>query len=407
MKKISSSNILLRFVVSLFVVQLLATACSNSSDIAEVSDSLNPTSSVLLEGQEMPNTETTLFSKATVPSGIIGQNEDVIAADTILRYVTPTTTGWQSGVVVVPNFSGNVWNHVELAAEACRESFTEIENFFECAPAVGKLCYYANGELQDYKMSENRNIELVNALDKSVRVFCFAANFVKTIELVTALSYAYKNNLPEGFDRWLEWGNYSHLRHVLFGNFNFYDINTGNVNIESILDLEDALSEYYLATTNEINFEFVKLPTKIHHNDESEYLISDPVDISEFCVEAIYFAKAKFENWISNIEKCLHYSDNYCRGDSFDEIKCQDISIAAENEKLWQDMPVICQQDTDNNLSSFSEVCLNTAISIRDNYNKLARNYFVNDYGLASHESKNWIDIFETIIGIFSLEIVP
>ena len=406
MKKISSSNILLRFVVSLFVVQLLATACSNSSDISEVSDSLNPTSSVLLEGQEMPNTETTLFSKATVPSGIIDHNEDVIVADTILRYVTPTTTGWQSGVVVVPNFSGNVWNHVELAAEACRESFTEIENFFGCAPAVGKLCYYANGELHDYKMSENRNIELVNALNKSVSVFCFAANFVKTIELVAALSYAHNNNLPEEFDRWLEWGYYSGLRHVVFGNFNFYDINTGNANIESILDLADALFEYYLATTNEINFEFVKLPTKIHHDNELDYLISDPVDISEFCVEAIYFAKAKFENWISNIEKCLHYSDSYCRGNSFNEIMCQDISIAARNEKLWQDMPVVCLQVTGNNLSSFSEDCLNAAISIRDNHNKLAGN-FINDYGLASLENNSWSDIFETIIGIFSLERVP
>lgn len=406
MKKISNSNVLWRFVVSLFVVQLLATACSNSSDISEVSDSLNPTSSVLLEAQEISKTETTLFSEASVPSEIIGQNEDVIATDTILRYVTPTTTGWQSGVVVVPNFSGNVWNHVELAAEACRESSTEIENFFECAPAVGKLCYYANGELHDYRMSENRNIELVNALNMSVRVFCFAANFVKTIELVTALSYTYKNNLPEEFDRWLEWGNYSGLRHVLFGNFNFYDINTGNANIESILDLEDALFEYYRATTNGINFEFVKLPTKIHHDDESDYLISDPVDISEFCVEAIYFAKAKFENWISNIKKCLHYSDNYCRGNSFNEIMCQDISIAARNEKLWQDMPVICLQDTDNNLSSFSEDCLNAAISIRDNHNKLAGN-FINDYGLASLENNSWGDIFETIIGIFSLERVP
>ena len=403
MKKIANSNVLLRFVVSLFVVQLLAAACSNGSDISEVSGSLNPTSSVLLEGQEMSDTETTLFFEASVPSEIIDQNEDVIVADTILRYVTPTTTGWQSGVVVVPNFSGNVWNHVELATEACRESSTEIENFLECAPAVGKLCYYANGELQDYEMSENRNIELVNALNMSVRVFCFAANFVKTIELVTALSYAYKNNLPEGFDRWLEWGNYSHLRHVLFGNFNFYDINTGNANIESILDLADALFEYYLATTNEINFEFVKLPTKIYHDDEADHLISDPVDISEFCVEAIYFAKAKFDNWIINIEKCLHYRDNYCRGNSFNEIKCQDISIAARNEKLWQDLPVICLQSTGNNLSSFSEVCQNSAISIRDNYNKLAATS-INDYGLASHESSNWSYIFETIIGIFSLE---
>lgn len=400
MKKIANSNVLRRFVVSFFVVQLLATACSNSSDISEVSGSLNPTSSVLLEAQEISDTETTLFSEATVPPEIIDQDEDVIAADTILRYVTPTTTGWQSGVVVVPNFSGNVWNHVELAAEACRESFAEIENFFECAPAVGKLCYYANGELQDYKMIENRNMELVNALDMSVGVFCLAANFAKTIELVAALSYAYKNNLPEEFDIWLEWGYYSGLRHVVFGNFNFYDINTGNANIESILDLADALSEYYRAITNEINFEFVKLPIKIHHDDESDYLISDPVDISEFCVEAIYFAKAKFDNWISNIEKCLHYSDNYCSGDSFNEIKCQDISIAARNEKLWQDLPIICLQVTGNNLSSFSEVCQNAAISIRDNHNKLAGN-FVNDYGLAWHESSNWTYIFDTIIGIF------
>ena len=61
MKKITNFKVLRRFVLSLFIVQLLAAACSNSSDISEVSGSLNPTSSILLEGQEMPNTETTLF----------------------------------------------------------------------------------------------------------------------------------------------------------------------------------------------------------------------------------------------------------------------------------------------------------------------------------------------------------
>lgn len=403
MKEITNFRVVLRFILQLFVVALLASTCSDSNEPSEISDSLNFSSTMLLETQEAAIADTTLFPELAVSSEpeVIDETQDVTTTETVLRYITPTTTEHQSGVVVVPNFSEKVWNYVELADKACRESSMRIENFFECAPAIGKLCYYAGNELTDYRKNENRNKELLNALNKAVRLFCHAANYAKSIELAVALSYRYGNAAPEGFTRWLDL-YYDSQRFTISRNFNFYDINTGNANIENILDLGDALLEYYYTSRDGINFEFVRFPNKISLNSEFANLISEPDDIIKFCSESIYFAKARLANWKNRIGECLHSSENYCNGHSFNEIKCRDISIDAKNERLWQDLPVICLQDANaNSLQSF-EICEDAATSIRNNYWLREGNY--GDYGLPWHQYSNTSFISETITVIFDLE---
>ncbi len=388
-----------RFSLSLIAIVLLAVSCSTTreSNISE-----NAPHNELLE------TTTSVTDTSQQPSLIQREVEKTSNSVTIVRFFTPTTNEHQSGEVVVPNFSRELWNTLGLAVEACRNTLT-TKNFFDCSPAVGKLCFLAYIEESNYKNSDNYQRDLYSAMYSALRKFCLAANFAKNIELVTVIAYTYeKNQLEyEKYKPFVEQIKYA--MEVSSRIFQFYDIGTGHRDIEMILSLPEALGNYagnftlrnHPATYYDKYFDsFTLSNSKVTTNENTGLTLSitDPAAITEFCFEAKYHAMARLENWESLVDQCLDFSDNNCQGSDTESIICKDVSSIAQIERLWQDLPIKCLPDDNDTLTFPSETCRQATMNILEYFYRpgLLIDYNV-DYRFASHESSFYSTIYEIL----------
>ena len=388
-----------RFTLPLIAIVLLAVSCSTTRE-SNVSENAPQ--------NELQETTTSVADTSPQPSLIQREVKKTSNSEPIVRFFTTVFNEYQSGEVVVPNFSRELWNNLGLAVEACANAFAS-KKYFDCSPAVGKLCFLAYIEVSNYKNSDNYQRDLYSAMYSTLLKFCRAANFAKNIELVGIMAYTHKKSLLEyeKFKPFVEQTRDALLR--LSRNFEFYDIDTGHRDIEMILSLLEALGDYAVnfalgdhpATYYDKYFDsFTLSNSKVttNENSRSTLSITDPAAITEFCFEAKYHAIARLENWESLMDQCLHFSDNNCQGSDTESIICKDVSSIAQIERLWQELPIKCLPDDNDTLTFPSETCRQATMNILEYiYRPRLLTDYHQDYRFASHEYGIYYTIYEIL----------